>query len=406
MPNQPRVAIVGGPDVDARLPLLRALRADFELHAFGADPALAPRFAAEGFPFHAYPLSRRVAPLGDVRTVTALARAFRTTRPDVVHAFDTKPGVFASIAARRAGVPVVVATVTGLGSLYGGNGVKTRLLRRIYETLQRAASRRADLTVFQNHDDLDQLVASRIVAPERTAVILGSGVDTGHFARERMGAEARGRVRAELGLAADDVVVTLIARVTRSKGIPEFVAAATALGRELPRARFLLVGPEDNDSLDRLDRGELAALRAAVQWPGRRDDVPAVLAATDVFVLPTAYREGVPRVLLEAGAMGLPLVATDSPGCNEVVVDGENGRLVPVGDVPALIAALRPLLADAALRERQGAASRRRVVEHFDLRVVADQTRRLWLRLLESRGAAPRRSAPSADRCGTACRGS
>jgi glycosyltransferase involved in cell wall biosynthesis len=119
-----------------------------------------------------------------------------------------------------------------------------------------------------------------------------------------------------------------------------------------------------------------------VLWPGRRDDIAAILAISDAFVLPSAYREGIPRVLLEAAAMGLPLVTTDSPGCNEVARPGENGFLVPVGDAAALTAAVEQLVADRELRGRLGAASRQRAMCLFDLRVIAGEVRGAYRRLL------------------------
>src|SRR5205823_2793002 len=135
-------------------------------------------------------------------------------------------------------------------------------------------------------------------------------------------------------------LVTMIARVIRSKGVEEFVAAARAVRKRLPQAHFLLVGPADRDSVDSFRPEELDEIGRVVRWPGPRRDVPRVLAASDLFVLPTYLREGIPRVLLEAASMGLPLVTTDAPGCNDVVEEGVNGRLVPPRDPEALAAAV------------------------------------------------------------------
>jgi glycosyltransferase involved in cell wall biosynthesis len=386
--RRPRIVLIGGPDVDARLPLMHELERDFEVAALGSTPELAPVFAEHGFQYRHYPLDRRVRPLADFRSVRALRRLLSELGPDLVHTFDTKPGVWGCIAARRAGVRAAICTVTGLGSLYAGSSLRTRALRAVYELLQRAASSRADVTVFQNHDDRDQLVAAKVVAAGKTEVILGSGVETGRYRRENVADADVARVRRELGLHPDATVVTMIARVTRSKGVLEFTAAARALRSLHPTAQFLLVGPDDDASLDRLTDQERSALRATVEWPGARRDIVAVLAASDVFVLPTAYREGIPRVLLEAASMGLPLVTTDSPGCNEVVEHGRNGLLIAAGDATALQDAIDRLLARPALRREFGAVSRRRAVELFDLSVVAAATRELYRRVL-ARGATP-----------------
>jgi glycosyltransferase involved in cell wall biosynthesis len=383
--GKPLLAIVGGPDLAARVPLLRQLAARFCVHALGSSATAVASIRAAGFAADEYPLSRRVAPLGDLRALRALRAAFARLRPDVVHSFDTKPGILASLAARRARVPAVVTTITGLGSLFASEDLGTRALRCIWTALQRAASRAAAVTVFQNHDDLEQMVAAGVVSRARTAVVLGSGVDTDTFSAARAGPDARRAVRSELGLPMDADVVAMIARVTRSKGVAEFAAAARIARTTHPRAHFLLVGPEDPDSRLRLTADEVAALRRDLVWPGRRDDVARVLAAADLFVLPTAYREGIPRVLLEAAAMGLPLVATDSPGCNEVVIDGVDGLLVPVGDLGALAAAIGHLLADPELRARMGAAARRRAVATFDLRLIANQYEAIYRDLLVRR---------------------
>jgi glycosyltransferase involved in cell wall biosynthesis len=388
----PRVALVGSNDVDGRLELMRRLRDDFEMEAVGSAPELTERFHAEGFAYHCYPLGQaRVSPLDDLRAVAALVEIFRRRRPDVVHAFDTKAAVWGCLAARLAGVPVGVGTVNGLGFLYGSRRTSVRLAWWVYQVLQALACRASAATIFQNGEDARLFAARRIVPSDRARIILGSGVDTERFHPERIAESERRRVREELGLRAGEIVVTMVSRVIRTKGVLELAAAARAIRAERPDVRFVLIGPLETDSMDRLDAAEIGELRASLTWPGARRDVPAVLAVSDVVALPTAYREGLPRVLLEAGAMGLPLVATDSPGCNEVVQDGENGFLTPVGDAAALTRALRLLIGDAELRQRFGAEARRRVVKEFDLALISAAHRDLYHELLRRRRRATRR---------------
>ena len=279
----------------------------------------------------------------------------------------------------------------GLGSLYADKGKKTRLLRFIYEGLQKLACRTSDLTIFQNHDDARQFIAAGVVSENKVKIIFGSGVDTGRFSASQVTRQQRNEVRQALGLRPDETVVTMISRVIRSKGVLEFMTAAQRVSSQCPNTRFLLIGSDDPHSLDRLDDAELHRLKQAVTWPGPRQDIPAVLAVSDIFVLPSAYREGIPRVLLEAASMGLPLITTDSPGCNEVVEDGANGCLVPVTNPEALSRAIVNLVEQSQLREQFGRVSRRRVVERFDLSVVAEQTRSIYLELLKRKGLMPRR---------------
>lgn len=389
----PKVLIVGGEDVHARLDLMRCLAADYVVAAAGSNPQLAPTFAQAGFRYFDYPLARGLGPCADGFAFAALWRLMRSYRPDIVHAFDTKPGVYGCLAARFAGVPVVVGTVTGLGSLYGAEGRGSPLVRGVYERLQRLASQCADLTIFQNHCDREEFVKRRVVPAGKSALIAGSGVATDVLDPARISDAQRRAVRASLGIPADAPLVTLVARVIRSKGIEEFVAAAQHVRRRMPGTHFLLVGPADRDSVDSFRADELAEFSRVVNWPGARQDIPHVLATSDLFVLPSYLREGIPRVLLEAAAMGLPLVTTDSPGCNDVVEDGVNGFLTPPRDPTTLGRAILTLLEQPELRRRFGQVSRRRAVERFDLSVVVSQTRRHYRELLERKTHQVRRVA-------------
>ncbi|HEX4622795.1 MAG TPA: glycosyltransferase, partial [Myxococcaceae bacterium] len=322
--SRPRVLMIGTEDVDMRIELMQQLRDEFTLAAAGTSPALRGRFAGAGFDYFVYPLPRGAAPVRDVYAFAALLRLLRRFRPRVVHAFDSKPCVYGRLASRLAGVPAVVGTIPGLGSLYVDeasrpDGLARRLVRRVYEGLQKLASHSADLTIFQNRIDRDEFLGKGIVPRDKLTIVPGSGVRTGHFDPARVSAAERRQARASLGVPAGAVLVTMISRVIRTKGVEEFAAAAAEVRRRHPEAHFLLVGPSDEKSLDRLSPQEVAELARAVNWPGPRSDVPQVLAASDLFVLPTFYREGIPRVLLEAASMGLPLVTARSPGCGEVV---------------------------------------------------------------------------------------
>ncbi len=393
---KPRVSIVGGVDVRARLPLMERLRDEFELVAVGAGPEAA--FAEAGFAYHCYAPTQhaRVSPLADARAFLALARIFRAERPQIVHAFDTKAGVWGCLAARLAGVPVTLGTVNGLGFLFRADSFPQRLLSRSYQALQALACAASSATVFQNPDDARVFVDAGLAEREKVVLVPGSGVDTDRLDPARFAPEARARLRAELGLGPDELVVIMVTRVIRSKGVTLLLAAARALRASRPRLRFLLVGAHEPESMDRLSEPELASLRAELRWTGARRDVPALLAASDVMAFPSGYGEGIPRVLLEAAAMALPIVTTDAPGCREVVEPGVTGIRIPVGDAAALSAALQQLADDPALRRRFGENGRARAVERFDLGVVALRTRLLYRGLLaqhEARGLVTRRLA-------------
>jgi glycosyltransferase involved in cell wall biosynthesis len=374
------VWLVGGPDVDARIDLMRSLSSDFEVCAAGTDPRLSASFAESKLRFRHYRMSRGVNPVLDAYGSWQLLRIFRAERPDVVHTFDTKPGVWGRLAARIAGVPVVIGTLPGLGSLYTPTGWKGTVVRFVYQPLQALASRAADRTVFQNTDDAHEFERRRVVPRGKAMVIPGSGVRTELFCPAVGAAEAA--YRAELGLREGGLVVLMVSRVLRSKGVLELARAAHAVRREDSAIQFLLAGPSDAESLDALTAAELQELRNAITWIGPRRDVKRLLALADVFVFPSFYREGVPRVLLEAASMALPLVAADVAGSRDVVEHGVNGFLVPPRDSPAIAEAVLRLAREPELRARLGAQSRRRAVAYFDLAVIAERTTSLYRELL------------------------
>jgi glycosyltransferase involved in cell wall biosynthesis len=385
----PKVIVVGGSDVDARLELMHCLKNTFNISALGSQPGLRDKFLTQGFDYTHFHLNRQANPLSDLVTIRQLVSIFQRSKPHIVHTFDTKPGVWGTLAARLAAVPVIVGTVTGLGSLYANENLTTRIIRSAYQTLQKLACHFSDLTIFQNRDDARQFITAGVVLAQKATVILGSGITTESFAPDRISDLERMGLKAELGIQSDEITVTMISRVIRSKGVLEFMAAAQQVCPHYPNVRFLLIGPEDKDGIDRLNPAELDQLSRAVIWPGLRRDIPALLAISDIFVFPSAYREGIPRVLLEAASMELPIVTTDSPGCNEVVENGVNGLLVGPYDVKALCEEIIRLIKRPDLRQRFGAVSRQRAVARFDLSVIADQTRELYQQLLAHKMLSP-----------------
>lgn len=381
-----KVAFVGGPDVDVRIDLMHQLKGDFEALALGTEPSLATRFAKAEIPYFTYSLARRVNPWSDIRAVIQMFWIFRHERPAVVHAFNTKPSVLGRLAARLAGTAVVVGTPAGFGTLYIKEDLLTRSVRRVYELLQKVASHLSDFTIFQNDYERDEFIRRGIAPADKSGVIPGSGVRTDRFSPAAVAQTELNRLRDELGLSPDTIVITLISRLLRGKGILEFAEAARIVRNRYPNVHFLLVGPEDVDGGDSLSPEEMKSLVMAVNWIGPRSDIPTILAVSDIFVLPSSYAEGIPRVLLEAASMGLPLVTTHSPGCVEVVEEGVNGFLIPLHDAQALAQAILKLVQNPQLRQQFGAASQQLVINRFDLRLIANSTRELYQRLLNEKG--------------------
>jgi glycosyltransferase involved in cell wall biosynthesis len=324
------------------------------------------RLRRPGLAVRAIPLSRSgIRPWGEWRTYSALVRAYREERPDLVHHVTIKPVIYGTRAARVTGVPAVVNAISGLGFVFIGGGRVARLRRVATAALYRVALVHPNmLLVFQNEDDQDEFLTRTGLPRSRARLVHGSGVDLDEFtaAPEPAG----------------PITFVLCARMLRDKGVGEFAAAAARLRAEHPDWRFRLAGDVDPGNPATLDRATLAQWqRDGLEWLGHRDDVPALLAASHVAVLPS-YREGLPKSLLEAAACGRPAVATDVPGCRDVVQGGRTGLLVPPQDVSALAAAMRRLGEDAALRMEMGRAARVRVEEHFGIEQVVRETFRLY----------------------------
>jgi glycosyltransferase involved in cell wall biosynthesis len=354
-----------------RLPLARAAAAaGWDVHVAAPDDHVwAPEgFSVDaieraGFKYHRLPLSRRGKnPVEEIRTLVAAWRLLSQIQPDLVHLLTIKPVIYGGLAARIAGTPAVVATITGLGQMFAESGLSGALLRRLVRILYRFAVRHSNTRIIvQNRHDGDVLVGSGIVDRASTRLIRGSGVDLETF-----------RPVAEM---AGCPIVILPARLIWEKGVGDFVSAARILRRRGCTARFALVGdthPSNPRAVPARDI-ERWVEEGVVEWWGRREDMPGVFAQSAVVCLPTTYGEGVPKVLIEASAAGRPVVASDIPGCREIVSDGENGVLVPAGNIEALAAALQYVLEDPVARTRMGQRGRQIAEAEFGEDQVARQ---------------------------------
>ena len=320
------------------------------------------RLLAQGVDFRSIPVSMRgLDPVADLQLMLALIRLLRRERPDLIHCFTIKPVIYATLAAWLAGVPVRVVTITGLGYAFtSARGWLTRLVKSLY----RVALRRADIVYFQNADDRQLFLTDSLVDGGRTRLSAGSGVDTQRFALAPVATHP-----------VDAPHFLMIARLIREKGVFEYLQAAATVKARHPIVQFSLLGGVDPRNPTALNADEQAALRASqvVSWLPETDDVRPFIASADVVVLPS-YREGLPRTLIEAGAMGRPAIATDVVGCRDVVLHGTTGLLVPVMDAAALAEAMQFMVDHPGERAAMGAAAHTRVLAHFDERSVVEST--------------------------------
>jgi glycosyltransferase involved in cell wall biosynthesis/ribosomal protein S18 acetylase RimI-like enzyme len=389
-----RVAHLTTTDLTLRYLLLGQLRRlaaeGYEVTAISAPGPNAAAVEAEGVRHLAWRNATRSWDLrADVAAFAELWWLLRRERFDLLHTHNPKPGVIGRLAARLARVPVV-NTVHGLYAT-----PEDRLGKRAAVLgLEGLAARCSLLELYQSEEDLRWARRIRLVPPGRSE-LLGNGTDLSRFDPGRVGPDRVARLRRELGLPADALVVGAVGRLVAEKGYRELFAAARAVCRRDPRVRFLVVGSPDLDKADAITEAELAEAAADVCFAGWRDDVADLLAAMDVFVL-ASWREGMPRSAIEAAAMARPLVLTDIRGCREVARHDREALLVPARDPDALAAAILRLAADPALRSRLGAAARDRARRRFDEAAVADRVVAAYRRLLgPPRAPAPAVASPS-----------
>jgi glycosyltransferase involved in cell wall biosynthesis len=343
--------------INFRGPLIAAM-VERGHEVFAAAPDIDPDVAAKLCALGATPVPvvlgrTSLDPIATWRSGRALRARVREIAPDVMIAYTIKPVVLGAIAARAAGVPFFAAMITGLGYAFlGGLHPKRLAIRLVAMFLYRRALGASQLVIFQNEDDRRDFRRLRMLpAGKPTVVVNGSGVDLDHFAPQPV---------------PEEVSFLMIARYLRDKGIKEYGAAAARLKAESPQVRVRLAGWLD-DAPDAIGQTELDAIVAAgVEDLGRLTDVRPAIGRSSVYVLPS-YREGTPRTVLEAMAIGRAVITTDAPGCRGTVVEGENGFLVPVGDSEALYRAMRRFVEAPALARTMGESSLRLVREKFDV---------------------------------------
>jgi glycosyltransferase involved in cell wall biosynthesis len=355
-----------------RLPLaVAAQQAGYEVIVVTRVNRHAEQIRSHGLTLIPIELSRRSRnPLKELGVIWTLLRIYREQQPDIVHHVAIKPVLYGTMAARLAGVPAVVNALTGLGFLFVSKQLQARVLRSLVEAAFRVLLNRAhSRVIFQNPDDMGLLIGRGVLAQDQAVLIRGSGVDTHLFADSP---EPHG-----------DLLVILASRMLWDKGVGEFVEAARLLKSQGIVARFVLVGDGDAENPASISPVQLARWdeEGVIEWWGQHEDMPQVLAQAHVVCLPS-YREGLPKVLIEAAACGRAIVTTDVPGCREIVHEGKNGLLVPAKDAHSLAVALRRLLNDPEMRKNMGKCGRAMVEAELSIDHVIGQTLTLYKELL------------------------
>ena len=361
-----------------KLPIARKLRKEgHEVLIMVPQGPYVEKMIAQGYDVREWGLDRHsMNPLKEFRSLLHLASIYVQEGPDVVHHFTAKGILYGSLAAALTGVDRVVNAVTGGASAFGNVISKSNV---VYEGIQWMLKRLFRLVlsgtevIFQNPDDLDSFVGQGLVERQHCHLIKGSGVDLSSF---QPAPDPDGPTK-----------VMLAGRLLWNKGVGEFVEASRILNNGETRARFILVGDTDESNPMSVSEEQIAEWEeeGIVEWWGFQDDMPEVFAQMHIVCSPTFYREGVPKVLIEAAACERPIVTTDMPGCREIVRDGENGLLVPPKDTEALASALNELIGDKALRTEMGKRGRKIVREEFSVEQVVAETIKVYDQMTEFR---------------------
>ncbi|MBU1916973.1 glycosyltransferase family 4 protein [bacterium] len=355
--------------------LLSALvKKGFDVYVITPTGPYVEKMESLGLTHIAIPMERFIGPLADLFLFIRLFFLFRKHRFDIVHTMTVKPNVFGVIAAKLAGIKKVVGLVSGTGFVFSETvNLRQKVLRALVCRLYRFANRFTTRVWFQNGEDLDIFVAHKLISRNKTLLIKSGGINIDEYSFETVSEDSLHKLREELNVKASSVVIMLIsARMIVSKGIKEFLEASKVLADKYPQAIFVLVGPLEPHSPEAIPQDVLESydapnVRLILTF---RSDVKELVAVSDVMTLPSYYREGVPRVLLEALALNKPIVTTDNVGCREVVDDGKNGFIVPIKNHIALADAFSKLISDESLRREYGNYSRRRAENEFSEKEV------------------------------------
>jgi len=295
--------------------------------------------------------------LDNITYLNKLTKIIKEEKPDKIFAYTIKPVIFGSIAAKRAKIKEMYSMITGLGYVYAVKSFKTSILQIICGVGYRIAFKFNKKVIFQNKDDVEEFVHRKYLKREKCEVVDGSGVNMERFKRNDLPKEN---------------IFLMVSRILKQKGVREYFEAAKIVREKYPETQFLYVGAEDKTQLAlNLEevREEFLDTRI-INYCGESNDVPSYIAKSTVFVLPSYYREGVPRTLLEALAMGRPILTTDTVGCRETVKEGRNGFFVPIQDAKTLAEKMIYMIEHRDEVEKMAEESYTYCKERFDVDII------------------------------------
>lgn len=361
--------MVDGKDVSLRIPAVRKLsEIGYDISVVGSE--LNEVFVDTDVRYFGYELERGFTPILDIKTMYQLYIIFRDEQPDVVHTFDTKPNVLACIAARLAGVPKIIRTINGMGDIFSSKSFRHKCLACLYYIAQYFSSGMSSFTVFQNKDDMEHFISRNLVSRLKAKYVAGSGICVEEFEVSAGKKTDLMKLKLDLNLG-DRCTILLISRLIKAKGIIEYLEAARELNHGSKAVNFLLVGGIE-PGVDRISESKIGGYSDVCHYLGHRSDVSSLIAVSDIVVLPSYYKEGVPRTLIEGATMSKPLISTNVRGCRDIVRDQHNGLLVPIKDSNKLAQAILYLVNNPKIRFDMGQKGRQLVEDRFSLTKVCE----------------------------------
>jgi glycosyltransferase involved in cell wall biosynthesis len=383
-----KIAIVTARDFTLRLLLVEQIKA-FQrkgLEVYGVC-SLGPDFQMlreMGVLMFSVTIKRSISPFSDLVALWRMYRYFKQQKISIVHTHTPKASLLGQLAAKLAGVPIIVNTVHGF---YFHEHMKP-LVRRFYVAMEWIAARCSTMILCQNPEDIETAIKLGICNRNKIK-LLGNGIDLSKFNPSLFDADFKRKKRLEVGIPADAIVIGTIGRLVKEKGYLELFESIQRIISSNDKVWLIVIGPEDPEKTDRLTSHAFVryGIEERTVWLGRREDIAELLACCDIYTL-ASWREGFPRSAIEATAMALPIVATNIRGCRQVVEDGVNGILVPVRDSTTLAFAIKQLIDDEQLRLKMGWAGYEKSKHQFNEQNVCKIVLDTYKQLLDKKNAA------------------
>lgn len=350
---------------------LRFMKQHYQVTAISADKVNLERVGKiQQVPTFHVEMTRKITPFQDLKAVWQLYNYFKKEKPFIVHTHTPKAGTLGMLAAKMAGVPHRLHTIAGL-PLLEATGLKRKLLNAVEKATYSCATK-----IYPNSLGLKDIILQEQFCKPKKLKVLGNGssngIDTAYFNPENYSTQQNQILKANLGIHAEDFVFIFVGRLVGDKGINELAQAFKKISSEVERVKLILVGPFESD-LDPLEQETINAITTDTNIisVGFQKDVQAYLAISNCLAFPS-YREGFPNVVMQAGAMGLPCIVTDINGCNEIIIEGQNGMIIPVKNSDALYDAMQKMIVDNECRKQLQQNARPMIISRYEQQVVWD----------------------------------